>query len=405
MTGLDQAFIDAYRVQPLPSPGADGTSDVSSRPGPNGRNDAGKRTWYRIDRGIQGLPAGKSNLPPGPKKVPAMDPYAFEVSTWDATSGVTAEAAFVTANVLGWTPPTVPSTPDVPLPRQSDASPAGGAPTHQEAVAPAQQQVSPTATAADRDSAPPPTDPVGEATSQPEVTPEEENLQPFKPVWEVDRFAWPADVEQLCEVEAAYFAHAGRKLQEAAREGLRVLAVTSASAGEGCTTLAICLARAAVEAGVRVALLDANLARPQLGNRLGISFPHGWIESLSGDVPLGETAIAAVEKPLTVLPLPLAARSDPAALDGRVSRLVRSVAAVTELVIIDLGPSSQETAHWWPKGDRCPIDAAIVVRDTRLTAENQTLAAANALRQMGVSAVGIAENYVPCQQAAEKAAA
>ena len=172
---------------------------------------------------------------------------------------------------------------------------------------------------------------------------------PFKPVWEVDRFAWPLDVDRLCETEAAYFSHAGRKLCEAAREGLRVLAVTSANAGEGCTTLAICLARAAAEAGVRVALMDADLVLPQLSSRLGVNFPRSWVESLDGEVPLGETAISAVEKPLTVLPLSAAESIESSLVDERVPRLIRSVAAAMELLIIDLGAV--------PEWDALPVAA------------------------------------------------
>ena len=224
-------------------------------------------------------------------------------------------------------------------------------------------------------------------------------------MWEVDRFAWPLEVDRLCDAEAAYFSHAGRKLCEAAREGLRVLAVTSADRGEGCTTLAICLARAAAEAGVRVALLDANLAMPQLGSRLGVNFPRSWVESLDGEVPLGETAISAVEKPLTVLPLSASEPIESSLADVRVPRLIRSVASAMELLIIDLGPAPFGTAQRWPQETRWPIDAAIVVRDLRRTSESDTIAVAESLRRLGVSAVGIAENYVSPQEATEKAAA
>jgi len=335
------------------------------------------------------------------RKAPAIHPYAFEVSSWDTNVGLPAVGAYVTADVWGGIaqpaedrsalqPPVSKPEPAVAGPKKpkEDSVPVA-APPSPEISQPAESDPEPVVAAT------PASIPAAE---------DEGVLLPFKPVWEVDRFAWPADAERLYAAEAAYFSHAGRKLSEAAREGLRVLAVTSPHEGEGCTTLAICLARAAAEAGVRVALMDANLAAPQLGSRMGISFPHSWTDSLAGEVPLGETAIAAVEKPLTLLPLSATASLEQPA-DPRIALLLRSVASAVELLIIDLGASAEETADWWPSAKRCPIDAAIVVRDVRRTSEVRTMVVAEVLRDQGINAVGIAENYVPRPGAAEKAAA
>ena len=74
--------------------------------------------------------------------------------------------------------------------------------------------------------------------------PVQETPQPAKlaPAWEVDRFRWPENVEQLFESRADYFDSAGKKLLAASQQGLKVLAITSARSGEGTTTTAMCLA-------------------------------------------------------------------------------------------------------------------------------------------------------------------
>ena len=60
---------------------------------------------------------------------------------------------------------------------------------------------------------------------------------------------------------------------------LKSILVTSAVAGEGKSTTSINLARALVEAGKRVCLVDADLRRPQIGKRLGLNGDIGLSSS------------------------------------------------------------------------------------------------------------------------------
>jgi Mrp family chromosome partitioning ATPase len=45
--------------------------------------------------------------------------------------------------------------------------------------------------------------------------------------------------------------------------------------------------------------------------------------------------------------------------------------------------------------DACPVDMAVVVRDSRSTDQQQTVQAVQRIRKSGVKAVGIAENFGP----------
>lgn len=410
MNGLDQAFIDAYRTTEVPARDA-GKRQAAPQP----EHIQAGVTRRRVDAPV-GRAVPRPHMPMKPPAEVATQPYCVEISTWDASAS--SAATFVTADVLNWVPEgsnvqeqqLVSAGSPVPTPKPDKPEPAARAAKPGPAPASAPKPDKPAASANARIQSLKPEQrtvevPVAEPLQEAHVEPAAEPMaEPFRPVWEVDRFMWPSDADAIYSAESSYFAHAGQKLREAAREGLRALAISSARSGEGCTTLAICLARAASEAGMRVALMDANLRAPKLGQRMGVKFPHSWQDALRGDAPLGETAISSVERPVTLLPLATESPVDDWSSDQQFMPLVRSISEAVDLLIIDLGTSFQSVGRCLDSADRCPFDAAIVVRDVRRTSEQETLIAAQQLKSLGVNAVGIAENYSP-RPAAEPAAA
>jgi Mrp family chromosome partitioning ATPase len=215
------------------------------------------------------------------------------------------------------------------------------------------------------------------------------------PVWEVDRFHWPRTCEKLLADEQGYLAGAGDKLVAAVRDGLKTLAITGSRRGEGRTTLALCLARVAARAGLQVAVVDADFARPSLASRLGLEVSHGWQDAALGAVPLSEAAVKSLAENITVLPLKIsAARKSLSLADPRVTATLRAVAATFELVLVDLGPLGPAAPVAFPAGERCPFDATIIVRDLRFTTLDESQAVGERLYDAGVEAVGVAENFV-----------
>ena len=235
-----------------------------------------------------------------------------------------------------------------------------------------------------------------EAAPAKSITPAPHHFQPLIPAWEVDRFLWPALCEKLLHDEQSYFAQAGSKIASAVRDGLKSLAITGSRRGEGRTTLALCLARSAAQAGLKVALVDADFARPQLAAALGLEIAASWHEAALGKTSLAEAAIKSLEDNLTVLPLDVSTAATPLSLaDPRLTKTLREAANSFDLLVLDLGPTSAGSDSLFPADEPPPADAAIVVRDLRYSTSAESQSIGERLSLSGIEAVGIAENFVP----------
>jgi Mrp family chromosome partitioning ATPase len=219
--------------------------------------------------------------------------------------------------------------------------------------------------------------------------------KPAVPLWEVDRFHWPRTCEKLFADEHGYLSRAGEKLLAAMQDGLKVLAITGSRRGEGRTTLALCLARAAAQAGIQVAVMDADFARPQLASKVALEITYGWQDAALGQIPLSEAAVKSLADNITLLPLePSTAARSLSLADPRVTATIRAAAATFELLILDLGPLTSSDRVAFPPDEKCPFDAAIVVRDLRFATASESERLGHTLHDAGVEAVGIAENFV-----------
>jgi Mrp family chromosome partitioning ATPase len=216
----------------------------------------------------------------------------------------------------------------------------------------------------------------------------------IQPAWEVDRFQWPEHCRQLLSPEHRYLADVGPRLASAAKDGLSILAITSTRRGEGRTTLSLCLARAAAETGVKVALVDADTENPQLVNELGVEASCGWHDVVLGKQPLTEAAILSLEEKFTLFPWTTAGAIK-SLNDPQVTRVLKQIAAAYDLVILDLGPAPGRETRLFEDGENCPVDAAILVRDVRWTSALEAQRVAAQLVSAGVESVGIAENFGP----------
>jgi len=121
----------------------------------------------------------------------------------------------------------------------------------------------------------------------------------------------------------------------------RVIAVTSASQGDGKTTIASNLALALAEIGRRTLLIDADLRRPRLHKIFQVSNDWGLSDLLSGTEP-PEGSMAALTTPYSGLHV-LPAGSAPSSISNllhspRALELLQRVRKEFDMVLIDTPP-------------------------------------------------------------------
>ena len=134
-----------------------------------------------------------------------------------------------------------------------------------------------------------------------------------------------------------------------AQRAPRTILLTSARSGDGTSTVALHLARAAAQRSLGVLLVEVNLRRPALASLLGLPPSPGLIDLLHGTASLAEATrsvtVGSVEQPRR-FDLLIAGSGDPRGgpdglLDSEaMSNLLRSASARYELVLIDAPPLS-----------------------------------------------------------------
>jgi Mrp family chromosome partitioning ATPase len=218
---------------------------------------------------------------------------------------------------------------------------------------------------------------------------------PIHPVWEVDRVYWPEVTDRLLRLEQMAFHQVGRNLRATNETGLKILAVTSIRAGAGRSTVAMCLARIASEAGLKVALVDADLANPTLAEQLNLEFPNGWEEAIADRMPLDEAAIQSVEDGITVFPFSVTNTTLNLAADHpKVRDMLLKIAHSFDLVILDCNQLGTGQGKILGAGRDGVVDAAILVVDGQNDREDLVSYAMERIQQLGIESIGLVENCV-----------
>jgi Mrp family chromosome partitioning ATPase len=213
--------------------------------------------------------------------------------------------------------------------------------------------------------------------------------------FEVARFNWPSRVSQLTTAAAAGFTALATLIAQRSREGRKVLAIASTHRGEGRSTIAQAVARMIGNRNVRVALVDADFQRPQLGEQLQLAIAVGWEDVLAGDQPLREALIESMADRVTLLPL-RAALPEPAVNDRHlVAETIEQLRRSFDLVVIDLGPLGDDTAalDFAAIFHDARIDDALVVRDVHNTTQDDLKRVGRRLSAAGVGHWDVVENY------------
>ena len=250
-----------------------------------------------------------------------------------------------------------------------------------------------------------------ENTSLPEDTPTPlETDESFRAMLQVDGFGWPSVCNDMPPVAEAQLDCLAARLVGDDVPGRTVVGLAGCDAGVGCTTVLLAAARRLTRRGLNVAIMDANLGNPRLASRLGLLPEVGWEAIATGQLPVAEVLIESIEDRLTLLPLcdpkPLYDGNDAEAFSSRMHRVVETLRRHYDLVLVDVGVPGDvgisgvsNTAEGWSADW---LDAAVLVDDVRDASPTALAQARTCLETAGVTVVGVAENYVPLEEASAR---
>ena len=174
------------------------------------------------------------------------------------------------------------------------------------------------------------------------------------------------------------------------REMPRTLLVTSGSAGEGKTTVAMCLGIASALSGQNVLLVDCNFARPRVHRMVNVKNTTGLTDVLRGVAPLEETITRAPEYHLSILTI---GSSPEGAIDllnsGRIQELLDELKSIFDVIILDSAPV-HEVSNALMLG--CLAEKTILVTRREWTRHRDASYAAKQLQLSGADVAGVVFN-------------
>jgi polysaccharide biosynthesis transport protein len=175
--------------------------------------------------------------------------------------------------------------------------------------------------------------------------------------------------------------------------GLRSILVTSSAAGEGKSTAAMYLAMAHAEQGKKTLLIDADLRRPTLDKRLGISDAGpGLAGAFLGETDWEEAVLQNADLPnLHLLPAGSPSSGAMGLIGGGIAEMLEEAVRVYDLVILDAPPilGFAEPMHL-----AIAVDGVVVVTNARGIDRQAVRAAISTLNRLRANLIGIVLNRV-----------
>lgn len=179
---------------------------------------------------------------------------------------------------------------------------------------------------------------------------------------------------------------------------IRTIVVTSSLPNEGKTTAAICMARVAAMAGMRVLLMDCDLRRRAATTALKLKPTAGLMDVLQGRAPLEKALILDHDSGAHVLPLREGAPPSESPFASEVfDRLLEELKERYDLIVIDTAPVLPvvDTRILAPK-----VDAVALLVRWRVTPLNAVRAAIHMLEGVGGEVTGVALSLVNLKEQA-----
>ncbi len=220
----------------------------------------------------------------------------------------------------------------------------------------------------------------------------------MQPLLQVDYFHWPRLCRRLAGMAGEELERLARWLEQRTVQGRRVIAFGAYQRGEGATSLLLAAARRLAACGLRVVLVDADFARPQLAARLGLVPQVGWEAVLAGRAALAEAMVESIEDRLVLLPVreAFAGAGLPLGHEAAVGRSLEQLAAAVDLVLVDVGPLKERAvAEGLLLRAMGPVlDALVLVENVAAAAKARRAEVQQRLAAAGVPLAGVVENLV-----------
>jgi polysaccharide biosynthesis transport protein len=173
---------------------------------------------------------------------------------------------------------------------------------------------------------------------------------------------------------------------------LKKIYITSTSANEGKTSIAVNLAIVMAQGGKKVILLDADMRRPSVNHYLNISNKKGLSDLLRSDIDLSSVIQPWSESLFSVITTGLIP-PNPADLltSKKMDQVLRLLEEAADIVIIDGPPMSFPDSVSLSK----KAEGVLMVVTYGFTRKNPALKILKQLEQIGARVVGIVFNKVP----------
>ena len=175
-------------------------------------------------------------------------------------------------------------------------------------------------------------------------------------------------------------------------QSIKVIQLTSASQGEGKTTVVANLALALAQGGDRVAVVCCDLRRPRLQERFGVGLTPGFTDVLVGDSPLAD-ALRRYDTNVLILPAG-SPPPNPSELlsSNKAAAVVRALTEEFDIVLIDCTPILPVTDALVVSR---LVDATLVVADSRSTSRKAVTRSLQLLGQVNAPVLGMVLNGMP----------
>lgn len=239
--------------------------------------------------------------------------------------------------------------------------------------------------------------------AEPEFVVEPFDEPTFCPETVISAFRWPQVCRSLWERFADQYEHVAEQLLARCnrpQDRGNIIGVGALHAGDGATTMLLCLAVALAAREKSVILVDANFRAPRLAGLLGVQPTTSWQDVLEQGLPVAEAVIHAENDGVDLLPLDLRA---PAAREPNGARLATGLqTSITagvlryayQIVLVDLGailaPRSFNTVSHLIRNMR--IETAVAVTDPKHAQADDFTVAGELLDETGCELVGLIEN-------------